>query len=288
MGGTSESKTTQSSQLAPYSPATGTLNGLLGSLGSLAGSAGSLSQGQSGALNQVISNSNGQPNYAPQIQSGTYGLLNGGGANNNNGALTSNLASYNSNIGNIANGSMVGKNTALQGQLDTMSQDITNQINPMWAAAGRDGSPGNAQALARGIAQAEAPVIAAQYNQDVQNQLAASGALYGAGNSTYGMLNQNQAQANQNFQNGVGTISAGLNAENAAPTAALNASNQFFNLPTSQLTTLLGAVSPVAAQFGTQNSQSDTQSQMSGAQQFALLMSGLGNLMPKGNISFGT
>jgi hypothetical protein len=119
------------------------------------------------------------------------------------------------------------------------------------------------------------------------NALGAATSLYGAGNTTYGLLNGNQNQANQNFTNGVGAVSSGLNAQNAAPTAAINAMAQQFNIPASQLQTLLGMVSPVAAQFGTQNGQSTGESTMSGAQQFATIAQGIGSLWPKGNISFG-
>lgn len=288
MGGTSTSKQTQSSTLAPYDPASGSLQGILGSISNLVPQAGTLSTGQQGAINQVISNSNGQPNYNPAINSGTMGLLNGGGAQANDSAIKSNLSTLQNGIlGQTASGANIGNNPALQAQINQITTDATNQTNGAWAAAGRDGSPGNAQALGRGIASGVAPVLAQQYNTDVNNALGAASSLYGAGNTTYGLLNGNQTQANQNFTNGIGAVSGGLNAENAAPTAAINAMAQQFNIPASQLQTLLGMVSPVAAQFGTQNGQSTGENTMSGAQQFATIAQGIGSLWPKGNISFG-
>lgn len=278
MGGTSSTTQQSSSSLAPYSPATGSMNGILGSLGSMAGSAGTLNPTESGAINQVIQNSNGTPNYSAPINSGTYGLLSGGGANNNNGAITQNLANYTSNIGSTANGSNIGGNTALQPQLAQIATDTTNDVNSQFAAAGRDGSPANSMALGRGIAAGEAPVIASQYNTDVANQQAAAGNLYAAGNSTYGMLNNNQTQANTNFQNGVASIGSGVTAENAAPTAAINAAAMQFGIPASQLTTLLGSISPVAAQFGTQSGQSSGTQTMSPTQQIAMLSQAAGSL----------
>ena len=87
-----------------------------------------------------------------------------------------------------ANGSMIGNNPALQAQLAQIANDTTNQVN----SAVRRGRPrifgANQQALARGIAQGEAPVIAGQYNQDVANQLNAANSLYGAQNTTSGIL----------------------------------------------------------------------------------------------------
>jgi hypothetical protein len=287
MGGTSKTSQTQSSTLAPYDPAAGSLNGVLGAINNFVPTAGTLSPGEQGAINQVITNANNQPNYSPAIASGTMGLLNGGGAQNNDTAIKSNLDTYRGLLMPTATGANMGANSALTPQLDQIKTDVTNQVNGAWAAAGRDGSPGNMQALGRGIAAGVAPVIAAQYNTDADRALNAATSLYGAGITAYGLLNANQAQANGNFQNGIGAVSSGLNAENAAPTAAINALAQQFNIPVSRLQTLLGAVSPVAAQFGTQNAQSQGESTMSGAQQFATIMSGFGQLMPKGNISFG-
>jgi hypothetical protein len=280
MGGTSTTSQSQSSQLAPYGPASGALNGILGSLSSIAGNTGTAPNAtQTGAINQIKQNANGQPNYNPAINSGTMGLLNGGGATQYDPAITANLdALKNGILGQTASGANIGKNPALQSQLDTIASDVTNQVNGSWAAAGRDGSPGNAQALARGIAQGEAPVIAAQYNTDTTNALNAANTLYGAGNTTYGILNGNQAAANQNFQNGVGTVGAGLNAENAGANATLAAEAQRSGIPLSQFQTLLGMISPVAAAFGQQSGQSQGSSTMSGWQQLALAGAGLNSL----------
>lgn len=288
MGGTSTSSQTQSSSLAPYSAASTGLNGILGQLSAQAPAAGSLNPTESGAINQVISNANGTPNYSAPIASGTLGLLNGGGATANNGAISSNLTNaQNGILGTTASGANIGSNPALKAQLDQIAADTTNQVNGQWAASGRSGSPGNAMALGRGIAAGEAPVIAAQYNTDTGNALGAASTLYNAANTSYGMLNNANGVANQNFTNGIGSVGAGLTAENAAPTAAINAAAQQFNIPVSQLQTLLGSISPVAAQFGTQSGTSNGTSTMSGAQQFGLLAQGIGAMMPKGNISFG-
>ncbi len=173
---------------------------------------------------------------------------------------------------------MVGKNPALQSQLDTLRSDVTNQVNSQFAAAGRDGSPGNLQALGRGIAQAEAPVISAQYNTDIGNQLNAANSLYGAGNTSYGLLNQDQAAANANAQAGVGVGTQALDAQNYGANAILAAEAQRQGIPVSQLTTLLGAISPVAQMFGTRSGSSNGTSTESGAQQFGQIAGGIGSL----------
>jgi hypothetical protein len=91
MGGTSTSKQTQSSTLSPYDPANSSLQGILSGINNLVPQAGTLSSGQQGAINQVVSNSNGTPNYSQPINNGVGGLLNGGGAQNNDAAIKSNL-----------------------------------------------------------------------------------------------------------------------------------------------------------------------------------------------------
>lgn len=290
MGGTSTTSQNQSqtSQVNPYDPASGALKGILGGLTGQVGNAG-LNGAQTGAINTLESNAAaGDPN-AGAIGAGVRGLLNGGGANSNNGAISDNLASYRGLLNATASGANIGGNSALKPQLDQIATDVTNNTNGAFAAAGRDGSPGNSMAVARGVAAGQAPVIAAQYNQDVQNQLGAAGSLYNAGNTTYGMLNANNAAANANIGAGVAMDPASMAANNYGANATLAAEAQRFGIPVSQYQTLLGAISPVAAQFGQQTGtgHSDGTSTMSGAQQFAMIGQGIGSMMPKGPVSFG-
>lgn len=272
MGGTSTSTQQQTSQTSPYAGAAPALTGILGGISSLVPGASGLTGAQSGALGTIEANANAGNPYAAPTGRVAMGLLNGGGAQNNDAAISSNLANYQGLLTPFANGSMVGQNQALQSQLGT---DVTNQVNSQFAAAGRDGSPANLQALSRGISQGEAPVIANQYNQDVQNQLAAANSLYGAGNTTYGLLNQDQAAANANAQAGVGVGTQALDAQNYDANSILAAEAQRQGIPIQNLTTLLGSVSPVAQAFGTQNGSSNSTSTMSGAQQFAAIGNGL-------------
>jgi hypothetical protein len=286
MSGTSSSTQNQSSSVAPYSAASTGLNGILGSLSGMTGSAGSLNSGQTGSLSQITANANATPSNTGVINSGTLGLLNGGGANNNNGAISSNLGTLNSQLGTMANGGDIGNNSALTPELNAINTGVQNSVNSQFAAAGRSGSPANSMALGMGIAQGDAPVIANQYNTDTANQMAAANDLYGAGNSTYGLLNADQTQANTNFTNGIAAEANGTTAEDAAPNAALTAANDQFGIPASQLQTLLGSISPVAAQFGTQTGSSSGTQTMSPVQQLALLMSGAGGMF-KGGVGFG-
>ncbi|KRR21912.1 hypothetical protein [Bradyrhizobium retamae] len=287
MGGTSKSSQTQTQQLAPYDPAKEGLQGILSGITSMVPQAG-LSGKASGALDTIESNAaNASSTFSPAITSGTLGLLNGGGATANDSAIKQNFADYKGLLSSTASGANVGNNEALKAQLDQIRTDVTDQTNGMWAAAGRDFSPGNFQALARGVAAGQAPVIAAQYNADADRALGAASAIYGAGNTTYGLLNGTNAAANENFTNGVGTAGKAIDASNYGANAALQAEAQRFGIPASQYATLLGSLAPVAAQFGQNTGHSEGEQTMSGAQQFAMIAQGLGSLWPKGNISFG-
>jgi len=218
------------------------------------------------------------------IGNAATGLLNGGGAQANDAGISNNLASYKGLLSPYASGSMIGSNPALKAQLDQIASDVSSQVNGQFAAAGRDGSGYNQQALARGIAQGEAPVIASQYNTDVDRALNAANSIYGAGNTTYGLLNSNNQAANANRQAGVDVGTAALDANNWGANQLLAEEAQRRGIPLSSLTTLLGAVSPVAQAFGTTKGTSNTTSQMSGADQFAKIAGGIGSLGNLGNL----
>src|SRR5262249_98637 len=141
-----------------------------------------------GALDTIERNAAGASQFAPQVSGLVSTLLGGGNATAQAGNIQANLDAYRKTLTPFANGAMVGNNPALKAQLDTIASDVANNVNAQFAGAGRDLSGLNQQALARGIAQGEAPVLAGQYNQDLQNQIGAAGALYGAGNTTAGML----------------------------------------------------------------------------------------------------
>lgn len=179
MGGpaTTTQNQSQQSQSNPWAPAQGNLQGLLQKLGGIDPTA---TGAQTGAINQIEQNASTAPNFSPQAGGFLSNLFNnagpGGAVGKAGDTLTSQLTPY-------ASGSMVGNNKALQGQLDVAGNDVTNQIEGQFAAAGRPvgTNADSAQAIARGVTQAQAPIIAGQYNQDVQNQFGAANSLYGAG-----------------------------------------------------------------------------------------------------------
>jgi hypothetical protein len=191
MGGQSSSTQTQQSQSAPWTAAQPALQTILGQVGAGLNNTG-LTTAETSALDTLRNNATSGNPYAGQIDKNAQTLLGGGGATAQAGDVRDNLAAYRDWMMPVANGSMIGGNPALRAQLDQIQSDVTNSVNGQFAAAGRDLSGAHLMASGRGVAAAEAPVIAAQYNQDMANKLAAANALYGAGNTTATTLGQMQ------------------------------------------------------------------------------------------------
>lgn len=286
MGGTSKTSQTQTSKTAPWEPAQPFLNGILGQLQSNLGNAG-VTANENNALNTIVSNAQNATQFAPQIQSFANELLQGGGALDQAGNVNQNFLDYQRRLAPTADGTQIGANSGLKPYLDTILSDVTDSVNGQFAAAGRDFSGMNQQALSRGYAQGAAPVIAAQYNTDVANQRGAADALYGAGNTNAGILSGLQQQSLANKGAGVSATGQLLDAQNVGANAILAAEAQRRGIPV-QAMGLLAQIGVPIAGLGQQSTGTSTGTQqMSGAQQFGLIANGIGNLWPKAPIRFG-
>lgn len=286
MGGQSSSTQTQQSQTQPWQPAQPMLQNILSQVSSGLNNTG-LTGAESGALDQLQQNAaQGNP-YAGQIGSYAQSLLSGGSALAQAPAVQSSLQTLQGQLTPYANGSMIGNNPALAAQLAQIQNDVGTSINGQFAAAGRDFSGANQMAYGRGVAAAEAPVIAAQYNQDVQNQLSAANALYGAGNTTANMLGGMQQQYLTNQGQGVTASQAALDAQNYGANATLAEEAQRRGIPVQALGLLAQIGTPIA-QLGQQTNGTMTGTQeLSGADQFAKIAGGIGNLLQPFSGAFG-
>lgn len=283
MGGKSSSTTSQSSETNPWAPAQDTLTGILGQLNSYLPQTG-LTGTQNAALNTIEQNNATAGQYNPAIQSYTKDMLGGGGALNQAGAVNQNYLDYQKNTQGLASNTDYNPyNTAgFKDAIGTMVSDITNANNSRFAAAGRDFSGANAQALGRGISQGVAPTIAAQYNQNVQNQQGAAGNLYNAGNTSAGIQTGLQSLNNSNRGTGVGSVGTGLDAMNEGAKSNLAAEAQRLGIPLQNLGLLAQIGVPIAGLGGTSSGKSTTENQMSGVDQFSKIMSGIGSFANNG------
>ena len=139
--------------------------------------------GPSNVQNEALLQGNldsGLGGYTPQLPN--FGPAAGKVA----GDLLSNSSPINSPLMKYLDPNYLNPMTApgMQPYLQSLQNQITNNVNGMFASAGRSLSPANSTALAYGLTSGMAPTILGQYNTDVGQQMAAINALrtnYGAG-----------------------------------------------------------------------------------------------------------
>jgi len=284
MGGQSTSTTKQSSSTRPWEESAPVVNGLISGVSNLLPGAGSLSQAQTDAINQLVKKGQAGNPYAPAVGNVATDLLSGGGATNETGRVNQNYDAYLKATQPLASNTNYNpyETPGFKDAIDALTSDIKGDVNGQFAAAGRSFSGANSQALGRGITQGVAPVIAAQYNQNVQNQQGAARDLYGAGNTTAGLVTGMNQQGLVNRQAGVSAADAALSADNWGAKSVLAAEALRQGIPAQNLG-LLAQIGIPLAQLGTNsNGTSTTTNQMSGAQQFATIMQGLGSANGQG------
>lgn len=274
--GTSKQTTTQNSTTAPWTEAQPQLQGILSQLSSNLGNTG-VTGAESGALTSGINNANNfSSTVAPQIMDYAKTLMGGGGATDQAGNVNANYQRYVDQTNPLASNTNYNPydTAGFKDALNTTISDITNATNGQFAAAGRDFSGMNSQTLGRGIMQGVAPTIAAQYNQNVQNQQGAAGNLYNAGNTNAGILSGMNQQKLANQGQGVTAAGLGLDAQNAGNNATLAAEAQRRNIPVQALGLLAQIGIPIAGLGSQSQGTAETEKQMSGIEQAM----GIGNV----------
>ena len=284
MGGTTQEQTkTTSQQTQPWAPAQPALSGILGPLGQVNPS---LTSSELSALDNLTANSGFLNQFTPQATGLANDLLHGG--TDHTGMVNDAYAQYQKALQPFASGDYLNpaSNPALQGYLGTIQNDVANQVNGMFAGAGRDLSGANQQALARGIAQGEAPVLNDAYNTARNQQLVAINSLYRAGNTTGGLLSQFDQTRLANEQ-------AGLNAAKTAQAFAMDPYNQQLaieaqrrGIPLSTLQAMTGIATPIAGLGQTSNGTS-TQTTSSPFNPLSLLPLALAPMTGGGSLAGG-
>ncbi len=277
--GESTSKTTQQSSTTPWDAAMPEVNGLFGQLQGLIPNTG-VNPTEQGAINQLTANGQAGNPYAPAVGNVATTLLNGGGATGQVPALQSNLANYQAGLAPYISSDFSTLNSpAVQNALAQIGTDTTNSINSQFAAAGRSGSGMEAQTLGRGIAQAEAPLILSQANQDAATRQNALSALYGAGNTTSGAISGLTQQGVQNQQAGIPAASSALSSQNYGPQQVLQAQQLLQSIPGSNLGLLAQIGIPLAELGRNSNATTNTESNPSILSDIGQI----GNLFSSGN-----
>jgi hypothetical protein len=292
MGGSTTQNQTQVQSTTPWAPAAGTISGLLGKLNGIDVNPNAI---ESGALNQLSAlGAAGNP-YAGGISNVAATLLAGGGPDRT-GMASDAYSQYQKALDPFASGQYgdPSTNPALQKYLQVVRDDAANSINAQFAAAGRDLSGANSQALGRGIVQAEAPILYDAYNQARGQQLGAINSLYGAGNQMAGLLSGLDQTRLANQQAGISATDAATQAQQYGPLLELQAEAQRRGIPLQTLAAEMGIAMPSAQAFATQTGSGSTTSSVPLWQQIvggaiggAGLLGGTGAFGKGGWLNFG-
>jgi hypothetical protein len=180
-GGVSGSKTskTEKSQVDPWEPVQPYLKDILGKLGSLGGMPSSGST--EGAMDDYAAFLKGTGADAAKTVSDTGKTILG--TPDRTGEVTDAYGSLNKRLSSVADGANqdLGGNTYLQSLLKQVGDDAANRSNAYFAGAGRDFSGANQIETAKGVTQAQLPMLLDQYNREVGRTDAAARDLFGAG-----------------------------------------------------------------------------------------------------------
>ena len=241
-GATSASGTTN-----PWAPAQPFLSGILAQLqGQLANA--SLTPQENAALGALSGSSGYISQFLPQATDLANTLLAGGNAQAQAPMIGGAYQQYRAELNPYLQASFLDprETPGFSDALAAANADITNQVNGMFAGAGRDLSGANLQTLARGIAQGEAPVLNDAYNTARNQQIAAVNSLYNAGNTTGGLLSQfDQTRlANQQAGLGVAKTAQGFALDPYNQQLAIEAQRR--GIPMSTLQALAGIATPIA------------------------------------------
>jgi hypothetical protein len=284
MGGKSETnqQTAQSTNRDPWAPTVDPLKGIIGQLNTQIPNAGTNATEQ-GAFNTLTQNAQAGNPYSGQIGDFASNLLSGGGANAQAPMIQNSYDTYAKNIAPWASGAMSDptQNSALRQMLDVIQSDVGNSINSQFAAAGRDMSGANQQAYGRGIAQGYAPALM----QAQQMGLQSAQDLYGAGNTTAGLLSGLNQTGLANQGMGVDAATAALQSRDSGANQLLSIEQQKRNLPISNLGNIAGLLTPIAQLGGS----GQMQGQMTGSQTMSPAQQAWGwmNAFANVNKSFG-
>jgi hypothetical protein len=189
-------KTSQNSksQQDPWAPAVPYLKDFLSQTGEVGKDAGQgLTTSQQTAFDQLKGNAlEGSP-FLSQQQQLVSDLYN---TQDRTGIVGDAYKSLQGQLGDYASGKYLDpmSNPQMQAMLTQVGDDAWNRTNAQFAAAGRDLSGANQTAAARGVTQAQLPLLLDQYNRAQGLQFDAAKTLYGAGASTADVMSNLDAQ----------------------------------------------------------------------------------------------
>ncbi len=170
------------------------------------------------------------------------------------------------NLASMADGSMIGNNTAFNEALQNTLSNTANTINSSMSGAGRYGSGAHTGVMSNQLGQVATNAMANQYNTDVSNMMNANSQIDSANQGQLGALNS----LYQGYSNAAGNALAGGQVLDQNAQAKLDAAKDYATETDNQGWTRLGLLQSAAA-GAAGNYGTTTGSQKSSSKGFNLL-----------------
>lgn len=208
------------------------------------------------ALEGLTANAQAGNPYAPQIGLLANDLLSGG--KDRTGMVQSNLDEYRAGLlPYTTQDTNPYSNEAFTKYASQLGTDALNTVKGQYAAAGYDPSAMSfGKSVAEGVGRAVAPVWAQERNNLEAQKGAALSAMYGAGNTSAGILSGMDQQSFGNRQAGVDVARSALTARDSPFTRMLDIEAQRRGMPLQNIAQLQSLILPMAQLGGTSNTDS--------------------------------
>ena len=240
-----------------------------------------LSPVEQAAYSDLESNARGGNPYAPSIGLLATDMLNGG--KDRSGMATQAYDEFRGGLLPYAKAdSDPYQNPAFTKAVGFMSDDILDRVKSSYAGAGY--SPAGAgdfgKSVGEGIARGIAPTWAQARNDLESRKLGAINNLYGAGNTTAGLLSGLDQAEFANRRAGIDVARSALLAKDSPAARLLELQQGMWATPMQRLAAANDAIVPMAKAFGTTNTEGErnTTAEMSPAEQAWGWMNAFGNL----------
>lgn len=242
-----KSSQTMNQQTDPWAPAQPMLTDMLARTSAAAGSTGigALSAGQTTALDGMAADAAGGDPNAPAIRDVSTDLM---ATTDRTPGMLSGLDDFKRRTSGTADGLNLdlSENPHIQPLLQQLSDKAAWRTNAMFAGAGRDLSPDNLIATARGVSEATAPILFDQYNREQGRTDQAARGIYDAENTTATTATGLDAARAQLRKLGIDIGDEALAAERSGPERQLAVENLRKQIPFDELGYLSSILNPVA------------------------------------------
>jgi hypothetical protein len=256
--GSEEKKQTSNSKQDPWAPAVPYLQDFLRQTGRVGDNAGTLTNSQKDAFKELKANAREGNPWVGQQQQLAGDLYN---TADRTGIVGDAYGALQGQLGDYASGKYLDpmSNPQMQAMLQQVGDDAWNRTNAMFAGAGRDLSGANQQAAARGVTQAQLPLLLDQYNRAQGMQMDAAKTLYGAGASTADVMSNLDAQRAGLRGQGAAAGQTAIDQQNQGAERIIDLDQMKTMLPYEELGQLASLLFP-AGQLGNQKKASGTSS----------------------------